>query len=88
MPCESGYLDNRLIDANPVVFADSGFRLDEGIVFCDHATGSLWDQISGTSFRGEWTGVRLVRIAAQTIYWRDWMVDYPDSLVLNVSACG
>jgi hypothetical protein len=88
VPCESGYVDNRLIDANPGVFGDSGFRLDEGIVFYDHATESLWYQLSGTAFRGEWTGVRLVRIAAQTIYWRDWVVDDPDSLVLNVSARG
>ena len=81
-------MDNRLIDANPVVFDDSGFRLDERIVFYDRATESLSDQLSGTAFRGEWAGVRLVRITAQTIYWRDWMVDYPDLLVLNVSACG
>ena len=88
MPCESSYVDNRLIDANPVVFDDSGFRLAEGIVFYDHATESLWYQLSGTAFRGEWAGVRLVRITAQTIYWRDWMVDYFDSLVLHVSAWG
>lgn len=70
-------MDNRLINANPVVLGDSGFRLDEGIVSYDHATESLWDQLSGTAFRSEWTGARLVRIAAQTIYGRDWVVDYP-----------
>jgi len=88
MPREFGYMDNRLIGASPVVIGNSGFRLDEGIVFYDPAAGSLWDQLLSAAFRSGWAGVRLVRSAAQAIYWCDWVIDYPDSLVLNVSASG
>lgn len=76
-------MDNRLIDGNPIVFGDSGFRLDGGIVYWDHTTESLWDQLSGTGFRGDWTGVRLARISARTARWPDWHAEYPDTLVLD-----
>jgi hypothetical protein len=81
-------VDNRLIDGNPIVFGDAGFRLDDSIVYWDHTTDSLWDQLSGVAFRGDWTGVRLVRISAWTLAWSNWLAEHPDSLVLDVPVRG
>jgi hypothetical protein len=81
-------VDIRLIDGNEVVFGDSEFRLDDGIVYWDHTADTLWDQLSGAAFRGDWAGVRLVRLAAQTQRWADWLAEHPDSLVLDVLVRG
>ena len=75
-------MDDRRIDDKAMVFGDSGLRIDDAIVFWDHETESLWEQWRGLAFEGDWRGIRLVRLAAPTLRWSDWLAEEPDTLVL------
>ncbi len=76
-------MDDRRIDGVEHTFGDSGWRIEDAIVFYDHETDSLWDQWTATGIRGPNATVRLHRMAAEVLLWQDWLSAHPDSLVLS-----
>jgi hypothetical protein len=49
----------------------------------DRKTNSYWTQIGGLAILGELTGTRLTQVSVDTVVWRDWKREHPDSEVLS-----
>lgn len=49
----------------------------------DRKTDTYWSQFDGLAIFGELTGTRLKPIAIDTVVWRDWKKEHPDSEVLS-----
>ena len=49
----------------------------------DRKTNSYWTQIGGLAILGELTGTKLTQISVDTVVWRDWKKEHPDSEVLS-----
>jgi hypothetical protein len=49
----------------------------------DRKTNSYWTQIDGLAIVGELTGMKFTPISIDTVIWRDWKKEHPDSEVLS-----
>lgn len=49
----------------------------------DRKTDSYWTQIDGLAIVGELTGKRLTQVSIDTVAWREWEKQHPDSQVLS-----
>jgi hypothetical protein len=81
--CGSGIAYERLIDGEEVEFGTSGKLYNSNLIMYDRKTETYWQQIDGKAIVGELTGDELVEVSIDTVVWRDWKVEHPDSEVLS-----
>ncbi len=49
----------------------------------DRKTDSYWSQLDNLAIVGELTGMELTPVSIDTVVWRDWKSEHPDSEVLS-----
>ncbi len=81
--CGSGIAYERKIDGEEVEFGTSGKLYNSNLVMYDRKTETYWTQIDGLAIVGELTGTKLKPISIDTVVWRDWKKEHPDSEVLS-----
>ncbi len=81
--CGSGIAFERKINGEAVEFGVSGKLYNSDLVMYDRKTDTYWDQITGRAIVGELTGMRLKRIAIDTVRWGEWKKTHPDTVVLS-----
>ncbi len=85
--CGSGIAYERMIEINgqriETEFGTSGKLYNSNLVMYDGRTETYWTQIDGKAIVGELTGQELSEISIDTLSWRDWKVEHPDSEVLS-----
>jgi len=81
--CGSGIAYERVIDGVEVEFGTSGKLYNSNLVMYDRKTDTYWTQIDGLAIIGELTGRELKAISIDTVVWRDWKAQHPDSEVLS-----
>lgn len=81
--CGSGIAYERTINGEEIEFGTSGKLYNSNLVMYDRKTNTYWTQIGGQAIVGELTGMELTAISIETVVWRDWKVEHPDSEVLS-----
>jgi len=81
--CGSAVGVRREVGGNITKFGVSGVLYNSDLVFYDHATESLWDQIEARGIVGPMTGEQLQFVPVFTTHWGRWRKAHPDSLVLS-----
>jgi len=81
--CGSGIAYSRILDGEEVEFGTSGKLYNSNLVMYDRKTNSYWSQIDGKAIVGELTGKELKPVSLDTVVWRDWKKENPDSEVLS-----
>ena len=81
--CGSGIAYERTIDGEAVEFGTSGKLFNSNLVMYDRKTDTYWSQIGGTAIVGELTGRELNAISIDTVTWKEWKDNNPDSEVLS-----
>lgn len=81
--CGSGIAYERRINGEEVEFGTSGKLYNSNLVMYDRKTDTYWTQIDGIAIVGELTGMELKEISIDTVVWRDWKKEHPDSKVLS-----
>ena len=64
-------------------FGVSGLLYNSDVLLYDLSTNSLWSQILGKAVTGERAGEILEKLPLQHTTWKDWLNQYPDSVVLS-----
>jgi hypothetical protein len=64
-------------------FGTSGKLYNSNLIMYDRETDTYWSQIDGKAIVGELTGQELQDVSIDTVVWRDWKVEHPDSQVLS-----
>lgn len=81
--CGSGIAYERKINGEDVEFGTSGKLYNSNLVMYDRKTDTYWSQIDGLAIVGELTGTKLKPVSIDTVSWRDWKREHPDSEVLS-----
>lgn len=85
--CGSGIAFERKImidgEEKVVEFGTSGKLYNSNLVMYDRETDTYWTQIDGKAIVGELTGQELKDVSIDTVVWRDWKKEHPDSEVLS-----
>ena len=81
--CGSGIAYERTFDGEAVEFGTSGKLYNSNLVMYDRKTDTYWSQIDGKAIIGELTGQELVELSIDTVSWREWKKEHPDSEVLS-----
>jgi hypothetical protein len=81
--CGSGIAYERKINEEAVEFGTSGKLYNSNLVMYDRKTESYWTQIDGIAIAGELTGMELKEISIDTVPWREWKKEHPESEVLS-----
>ena len=81
--CGSGIAYDRVILGEEVEFGTSGKLYNSNLVMYDRKTDTYWTQIDGLAIVGELTGMQLNAVSIDTVVWRDWKNEHPDSKVLS-----
>ena len=81
--CGSGIAFERMINGTAVEFGTSGKLYNSNLVMYDRKTDTYWTQIDGRAITGELTGMKLKAVSIDTVVWRDWKKEHPDSEVLS-----
>ncbi len=81
--CGSGIAYERTIDGEVVEFGTSGKLYNSNLVMYDRKTETYWTQIDGLAIIGELVGYELKELSIDTVVWRDWIKEHPDSEVLS-----
>ncbi|MBI2151649.1 DUF3179 domain-containing protein [Candidatus Woesearchaeota archaeon] len=85
--CGSGIAYEGMIEINgqrvETEFGTSGKLYNSNLVMYDRKTDSFWTQIDGKAIVGELAGQELSEISIDTVSWRDWKAEHPDSEVLS-----
>ena len=64
-------------------FGVSGKLYNSNLVLYDRKTDSYWSQLDEMAIVGELAGTKLTPISIDTVVWRDWKKEHPDSEVLS-----
>jgi len=81
--CRTGLAFESKINNEEVEFGTSGKLFNSNLVMYDRKTDSYWSQVTGQAIVGELTGMKLKRIALDTLPWQNWKEEHPDSLILS-----
>jgi len=81
--CGSGIAYYRVLDGKPVQFGTSGKLFNSNLVMYDDLTETYWQQIDGDAIVGELTGFELKELSVDTVVWRDWKKEHPNSQILS-----
>ncbi|GAP64642.1 hypothetical protein ARMA_3065 [Ardenticatena maritima] len=81
--CYSGAVfSRRLPDGRVLTFGNSGALYANDAVMVDHETGSYWYHIAGEAIVGPLTGTQLDLLPSNTLTWREWRAQHPQTYVL------
>jgi len=72
-----------MINGEGVEFGVSGKLYNSNLVMYDRKTESYWSQFDGLAIVGEMSGTRLKSVSIDTVVWRDWKKEHPESAVLS-----
>jgi hypothetical protein len=81
--CGSGVAFERVINGEEVEFGVSGKLYNSNLVMYDRKSNSYWSQLDGLAIVGELTGNKLTAVSVETVVWRDWKSEHPESEVLS-----
>ena len=85
--CGSGIAYERFVyteeQKTETKFGTSGKLYNSNLVMYDEKTETYWTQIEGLAIVGKLTGQKLKAISIDTVTWRDWKKEHPDSQVLS-----
>lgn len=73
----------REIDGEAVPFGNHGALYRSALTMFDHATGSVWSQISGEALLGPRAGERLELLPSTLTDWGTWRREHPETLALD-----
>jgi len=74
------------VDGRTLIFGVSGQLLSSNLVMFDRETISLWQQVSGEAYAGEFEGKKLERILVQMVSFGSWRTAHPDGVVMEEPA--
>ncbi len=81
--CGTGIAYESIIDGEAVEFGTSGKLYNSNLVMYDRKTDTYWSQIDGKAIVGELVGKELKELSIDTVAWRDWKQEHPESIVLS-----
>jgi hypothetical protein len=81
--CGSGIAYERILDGEASEFGTTGKLYNSNLVMYDRKTDTWWTQIDGKAIVGELTGQELTEVSIDTVTWREWKDQHPDSQVLS-----
>ncbi len=81
--CRTGIVYERVINGEIVEFGTSGKLYKSDLVMYDRKTDTYWSQVLGQGIKGELAGMKLKAIPVDTVRWKDWKAQHPDTLVLS-----
>ena len=81
--CNSSVVFDRTVQNQVLDFGVSGLLRNSDLVMYDRETESWWQQITGESIVGSFTGTHLNALASTTISFADFRAAYPNGLVLS-----
>ena len=84
--CNSTAGFSREVDGRTLTFGVSGQLLSSNLVMFDRETISLWQQVSGEAYAGEFEGKKLERILVQMVSFGSWRTAHPDGVVMEEPA--
>jgi hypothetical protein len=73
----------RTINDEAVEFGVSGELYNSNLVMYDRKTNTYWSQLDGLAIVGELAGMKLVPLSIDTLSWKEWKENHPDSEVLS-----
>ena len=74
----------RDVKGKTLTFAVSGQLWNSSLVMIDMETKSLWSHILGQCVHGKLKGEQLRQLIADTMTWKAWRSEHPDTTVLNL----
>ena len=72
-----------MINGEAVEFGTSGKLYNSNLVMYDRKTDTYWSQLDGLAIVGELTGIKLKMVRIDTVTWREWKTEHPESEVLS-----
>jgi thiol-disulfide isomerase/thioredoxin len=81
--CNTGIAFERAFDGRLLDFGTTGRLRYSNLIMYDRQTETWWQQATGEAIAGEYTGHQLTFVPASMIAWGDFVVAYPDGLVLS-----
>jgi hypothetical protein len=81
--CGSGIAYRSRVGDKNLTFGVSGLLYNSALLLYDRQTESLWSQILGKAITGPMKGTRLETVQLTYTTWRDWLLRYPNTLVLS-----
>lgn len=73
----------RELDGKAVRFGNHGALYGNALTMFDHATGSVWSQISGEALLGPLAGETLELVSSTLTDWGTWRREHPGTLALD-----
>ena len=73
---------DRRIDGEAYRFGNASILYMRAMTWWDHETGSFWTQPLGLALEGELAGTELQLMPSQITRWDQWLVAYPDTLLM------
>ncbi len=83
--CNSSIVFDRRVGIDTLRFGVSGNLRNSDMVMWDDLTQSWWQQLTGESIVGVYTGTQLSFISSQVVGFGDFAAEYPDGMVLSRS---
>jgi len=83
--CGSGAAYDRRMDGKTTTFGVAGVLHNSDMVFYDHATNTLWAQVTGEALMGEKTGSKLTPIPVAMAQWGNFKATHPHARVLSTN---
>ena len=81
--CFTNQVFERTINGQITELGVSGKLYNSNLVMYDRLTESYWSQAIGLAIMGELTGTQLNKIPFDVMFWSDWKMLYPNTLVLT-----
>ena len=86
--CRTGVLYSRRVGDAVLDFQTSGLLWNSNKVMMDRQTGSLWEQLTGEAFAGDYAGTVLDRFPLTVTLYGDWTAEHPTTDVVAIPADG
>ncbi|MBT8435199.1 MAG: DUF3179 domain-containing protein [Gammaproteobacteria bacterium] len=81
--CGTAVAFDATIEGRPTDFGVSGLLYNSDVLLYDRDTESLWSQILSESVAGARVGQKLTTLPISHTTWRDWLEQYPNTMVLS-----
>lgn len=86
--CNSAVAFSRRTEGRTLTFGVSGQLLSSNLVMFDRETVSLWQQVTGKAFNGEFRGSTLRRLPVQMVDFGTWKAANPKGVVMEEPIAG
>jgi thiol-disulfide isomerase/thioredoxin len=81
--CNTAIVFERILDGQVLDFGTTGRLRNSNLIMYDRQTETWWQQATGESIVGEYTGRQLAFVPASIISWTDFKTTYPEGAVLS-----